>query len=113
MKKIKSALSALASHTMDLILVIIFITLVLFTIVILWMFVMFEAIPDTLVTCVFTALASECGIMGWIKTAKEKTNRTVLAGSTGESVESSGSMFDGNIDENGQPYDESDAIELP
>ena len=29
-------------------------------------------VPDTLVNCVFAALAGECGIMGWIKTSKEK-----------------------------------------
>lgn len=29
-------------------------------------------VPDTLVNCVFVALAGECGIMGWIKTSKEK-----------------------------------------
>ena len=29
-------------------------------------------IPDTLVTCVFASLAGECGIMGWIKTSKER-----------------------------------------
>ena len=78
---LRSAMTTLTAHTMDLILVVIFITLVIFTCVILWMFMRYEAIPDTLVTCVFTALASECGIMGWIKTAKEKTVReTAVAG---------------------------------
>ena len=77
----RRAMMALTAHTMDLILVVIFVTLVIFTVVILWMFMRYEAIPDTLVTCVFTALASECGIMGWIKTAKEKTIReTAVAG---------------------------------
>ena len=31
-----------------------------------------RAIPDTLVTCVFAALGGECGIMGWIKTTKDR-----------------------------------------
>ena len=58
--------------TMDIILVIIGITLVIFTVVMLFIFTKYGAIPDTLCTCVFTALGSECGIMGWIKTNKEK-----------------------------------------
>ena len=32
----------------------------------------YGAIPDTLVNCVFLALTGEAGIMGWIKTRKEK-----------------------------------------
>ena len=28
--------------------------------------------PDTLITCVFATLGGECGILGWIKTTKEK-----------------------------------------
>lgn len=28
--------------------------------------------PDTLVTCVFATLGGECGILGWIKTNKDK-----------------------------------------
>lgn len=74
-KFIRNFFEGISSHTMDLILFVIFTTLVVFTIVIIWLFVQFQTIPDTLVTCVFGALAGECGIMGWIKTAKEKTKR--------------------------------------
>ncbi len=28
-------------------------------------------IPDTLCTCFYTVLFGECGVCGWIKTAKE------------------------------------------
>ena len=29
-------------------------------------------IPDTLCQCVFALLGGECGVMGWIKTTKDK-----------------------------------------
>ncbi len=58
--------------TMDLILVIIFAILVSFTITMIIIFTRYGSIPDTLVTCVFAALAGECGIMGWIKTTKDR-----------------------------------------
>ena len=58
--------------TMDLILVLIFLTLVVFTVEMIHLFRVFGAVPDTLITCVFAALAGECGIMGWIRTTKDK-----------------------------------------
>lgn len=59
-------------RTMDLILVIVGIVLLLFTVGMIVLFVVCGSIPDTLVTCVFATLGCECGVMGWIKTAKEK-----------------------------------------
>lgn len=58
--------------TMNLILVIIGITLLTFTIVMIDLFKNYGTIPDTLVTCVFAVLGGECGVMGWIKTNKDK-----------------------------------------
>lgn len=66
-KKNKISLS-----TMDYILIFVFISLVVFTIVMIDCFKKQYAIPDTLVTCVYATLGGECGIMGWIKTTKEK-----------------------------------------
>ena len=57
---------------MDKILVIVGVVLLLFTITMIVVFLICGSIPDTLCTCVFTALGGECGVMGWIKTAKEK-----------------------------------------
>lgn len=57
---------------MNIILVIVGILLVLFTVKMIIVFETYGAIPDTLCGCVFTALAGECGIMGWIKTTKDK-----------------------------------------
>lgn len=59
--------------TMDVILLVVGVFLLLFTLEMIHTFHVYGAVPDTLVTCVFAAIASECGIMGWIKTAKEKT----------------------------------------
>lgn len=58
--------------TMDVILVLIFCTLLVFTVEMIRMYKTFGSIPDTLVTCVFAALGGECGIMGWIRTTKDK-----------------------------------------
>lgn len=65
MKKIKI-------KTMNLILVIIAVTLVVFTIEMIHLFKCYGFIPDTLCNCVFIALTGECGFMGWIKTNKDK-----------------------------------------
>jgi len=57
---------------MNIILIIVGVSLLVFTIEMIRIYREFGAIPDTLVTCVFAALAGECGIMGWIKTSKER-----------------------------------------
>lgn len=57
---------------MDWILIIIGIFLLIFTGYMIVLFREYGMIPDTLVTCVFASLAGECGIMGWIKTTKER-----------------------------------------
>lgn len=58
--------------TMDIVLVIVGILLAAFTIKMTFVYETVGAIPDTLCTCVFAALGGECGIMGWIKTTKER-----------------------------------------
>lgn len=69
MKKIKEKKER---RTMDFILVIVGILLISFTIAMIILFQKYGSVPDTLITCVFAALAGECGIMGWIKTTKER-----------------------------------------
>lgn len=59
-------------HTMDIILIIIAVALFVFTVKMIKLFEQTGTIPDTLVTCVFSALGGECGAMAWIKTAKER-----------------------------------------
>lgn len=58
--------------TMNFVLVLVGISLVLFTIAMIWLFREYGSIPDTLVTCVFATLGGECGVMGWIKTTKTR-----------------------------------------
>ena len=58
--------------TMDLILLLVFICLVIFTVTMIRLFLVYGSVPDTLVTCVFATLCGECGILGWIKTNKDK-----------------------------------------
>ena len=57
---------------MNVILIIVGVFLVAFTLKMISLFETYGMVPDTLVNCVFVALAGECGIMGWIKTSKEK-----------------------------------------
>jgi len=58
--------------TMDVILVIVAVALLAFTIEMIKLFRETGMIPDTLVMSVFAALGGECGLMAWIKTAKER-----------------------------------------
>lgn len=57
---------------MDIILIIVGVSLLSFTICMIRIYALYGAIPDTLVTCVFACLGGECGIMGWIKTTKDR-----------------------------------------
>lgn len=58
--------------TMDLILIIVGVLLVIFTVMMFVTFWKYGMIPDTLCTCFFACMGGECGIMGWIKTTKER-----------------------------------------
>lgn len=58
--------------TMDRILILIGLSVLLFTVVMIWLYLITGAIPDTLCTCFFIACTGECGFMGWIKTAKTR-----------------------------------------
>lgn len=56
--------------TMDIILIIVAVLVIAFTVTMIWVFLRYAMVPDTLITCFYAAVAGECGIMGWIKTAK-------------------------------------------
>lgn len=58
--------------TMDRILVFIAIFLLAFTVAMTAIYILTGGIPDTLCTCVFGVCGGECGVMGWIKTTKDK-----------------------------------------
>ena len=57
---------------MNIVLLIAAILLAWFTVKMIQIYLAYGAIPDTLVNCVFLALTGEAGIIGWIKTRKEK-----------------------------------------
>ena len=57
---------------MDVILIIVGIALFAFTVKMIGVFEEKGAVPDTLITGVYALLGGECGIMGWIKTTKER-----------------------------------------
>ena len=58
--------------TMDLILILIALSLAWFTHRMITLYETTGGIPDTLCQCFFGLLGGECGVMGWIKTTKEK-----------------------------------------
>lgn len=68
--------------TMDRILVILGIFLLCFVIAMTVIFVVCGSIPDTLVTCVFGICGIEGGVMGWIKTSKQKLQKLKFEGET-------------------------------
>lgn len=46
--------------------------LLVFVVAMLWLYQTTGGIPDTLCTCVFAACGGECGVMGWIRTTKDR-----------------------------------------
>lgn len=71
-RKAKKSSQKKSPGVMNIILVIVGVSLFAFTIAMIQIFRECGAVPDTLVTCVFAALGGECGIMGWIKTTKDR-----------------------------------------
>lgn len=57
---------------MNFILILVGVSLLTFTIEMIHLYKETGSVPDTLITCVFACLGGECGIMGWIKTTKER-----------------------------------------
>ena len=58
--------------TMNIILILLGITALIFTIVMIYLYVTTGGIPDTLCTCFFLACTGEAGFMGMIQRSKEK-----------------------------------------
>lgn len=57
---------------MNLILVVVGASAALFTYEMIELFKQYAAIPDNLCICFFSLIGGECGVMGWIKTTKER-----------------------------------------
>lgn len=58
--------------TMDLILLFLGVTTLVFIAVMCWFFYLFQCVPDTLIQYYFLAITGECGIMGLIKSFKTR-----------------------------------------
>lgn len=58
--------------TTNTVLIILGIFIFVFTVVCIWLFYLYQTVPDTLVTCVFGLCGTECGVIGWIRTMKTK-----------------------------------------
>lgn len=59
-------------NKIDVFLITILIVTVIFIAAMVWLFVRFQSVPDTLITGFFALIGGECGILGLIKSAKEK-----------------------------------------
>lgn len=62
--------------TLNIILIIVAITLLIFSLVMIWLFYMFQSVPDTLIVSIFGACTGELSICGWIRTTKDKLDGT-------------------------------------
>lgn len=71
-RKIRKLKKAARLGKMDVILIFVAITLLVFTVVMIYLYRETGAIPDQLCICVFAVLGGECGAMAWIKTTKER-----------------------------------------
>ena len=68
----------MTKRTMDLILALLGVSVFIFTVIMIWIYLITGGIPDTLCTCFFLAVTGECGFMGWIKTAKTRAREEEL-----------------------------------
>lgn len=58
--------------TTKIVLIILGVFVLFFTIGCLWLFWLYQAVPDSLIVAVFGAVFGEASILGWIKTIKTK-----------------------------------------
>lgn len=61
--------------TMDFILAVMFVSLMIFTTVMVVLFCIFQSVPDTLIQCFFTAFGAEGGFMAVIAVTKKFTEK--------------------------------------
>ena len=71
-QKDKSPQAGKGMGVMDKILIVLGVFLLCFIVAMVVIFIKKDSIPDTLVQCVFGACGLEGGVMGWIKTTKER-----------------------------------------
>ena len=59
-------------NKMDFFLLVDLLLIIIFTVVMIVLYINTLAVPDTLIISVFGVLGGELGIMGWIKSTKER-----------------------------------------
>lgn len=62
-------------NKIDIFLASILLLLIAFTIAMIVIFTRQYSVPDSLIVAVFGAAGGECGILGWIKSSKEKARQ--------------------------------------
>lgn len=62
-------------RTLNVVLIILGLLVVLFTVTMIQIYIKTGGIPDTLCGCFFTAATGEFGVMGWIRTTKDRDTR--------------------------------------
>lgn len=58
--------------TSTVVLIILAIFILIFTGVCIWLFYLYQAVPDVLIQSVYGAAFGEAGVLGWIKITKTK-----------------------------------------
>lgn len=61
--------------TLTIVLIVLSILVTIFTAVMIWLYIKTGGIPDTLCGCFFAATTGEFGVMGWIRTTKDRDKR--------------------------------------
>lgn len=91
-------------RTMDVILAVLACFLLAFTVAMLCVYCCTGGIPDTLCTCVFGICGGECGVMGWIRTTKDRHRERQYELEDRERDEKSTKGSDGGLEQEGE-YD--------
>lgn len=57
------------------VLIVVGILTIAFTVACMWLFYLFQSVPDTLVTAFYASVVGELGVSAWIKVTKTKTKK--------------------------------------
>lgn len=90
--------------TMDIILVIMGALIIAFTVTMIILYVKTGGVPDTLVGCFFGACTGEFGVMGWIKSTKDKYLKRDIKKEDKDSGETPDDDENSNFDIEGDDY---------
>lgn len=60
------------NKTTNIVLILIAMLTVIFIAIMIWLFYLYQSIPETLCQCFFASVVGELGVTGWIKVIKTK-----------------------------------------